>query len=132
MEVTNKMSTAATITTLELETLRTNADMARLIIDRFAQMLVAAAALMRAAEQGARAHLPENATDVLPPLDSQTLAHFIVIQSALEPEEAKRTSELVRHLGAAELRSWFGELAKLTVPQAVQSIRAQLFPAGAA
>lgn len=131
MEVTKQMSTAS-ITTLELETLRTNADMSRLIIDRFAQMLVAAAALMRAAEHNARAAVPENATDVLPPLEPQTLAHFIVIQAALEPEEAKRTSELVRHLGAAELRTWFGELSKLAVPEAVQSIRSQLFPAGAA
>jgi len=132
MEVTNKMSNPATVTTLELEALRTNADMARLIIDRFAQMLVAAAALMRAAEHGARAALPENATDVLPPLEPQTLAHFIVIQSALEPEEAKRTSEIVRNLGAAELRTWFGELSKLPVSQAVQSIRSQLFTASAA
>lgn len=132
MEVTNKMSNPATVTTLELEALRSNADMARLIIDRFAQMLVAAAALMRAAEHGARAAIPENATDVLPPLEPQTLAHFIVIQSALEPEEAKRTSEIVRNLGAAELRTWFGELSKLGVPQAVQSIRSQLFAASAA
>lgn len=134
MEVTNQMSTQSipTITTLEIEALRTNADMARLIIDRFAQMLVAAAELMRAAERGARAALPENANDVFPPLEAQTLAHFFVVQSALEPEEVKRTSELVRHLGAGELRSWFGELSKLAVPQAVQSIRSQLFAASAA
>lgn len=59
----------------------------------------------------------------LPPLDPQTMAHFIAIQSALKPEEAALAREVASNLGAAELRAWFDELSKLSVPQAVQKIR---------
>ena len=67
--------------------------------------------------------VPENATDVLPPIDPQTMAHFIAIQSALKPEEAVMARDVAGNLGAAELRAWFDELSKLSVPQAVQKIR---------
>lgn len=67
--------------------------------------------------------VPENATDALPPLDPQTMTHFIAIQSALKPEEAALAREVASNLGAAELRAWFEELSKLSVPQAVQKIR---------
>ncbi|HEY4177981.1 MAG TPA: hypothetical protein VGM90_14135 [Kofleriaceae bacterium] len=62
-------------------------------------------------------------TDALPPIDPQTMAHFIAIQSALKPEEAAMAREVAGNLGTAELNSWFEELKKLTVPQAVQKIR---------
>ncbi len=67
--------------------------------------------------------LPENATDVLPPIDPSTMAHFIAIQSALKPEEATLAREVAGSLGVTELRAWFDELSKLSVPQAVQKIR---------
>ncbi len=57
------------------------------------------------------------------PLDPQTMAHFIAIQSALKPEEAALAREVAGNLGPTELRSWFDELSKLSVPQAVQKIR---------
>lgn len=67
--------------------------------------------------------LPDNATDVLPPIDPQTMAHFIAIQSALKPDEAAMARDVASNLPAAELHAWFDELKKLSVPQAVQKIR---------
>lgn len=67
--------------------------------------------------------VPDNATDVIPPIDPETMAHFIAIQSALKPEEAALAREVAGNLRAAELHAWFDELKKLTVPQAVQKIR---------
>ncbi|MGE0548814.1 MAG: hypothetical protein AB7O24_18135 [Kofleriaceae bacterium] len=69
------------------------------------------------------APLPENATDVLPPIDPQTMAHFIAVQSALTPEEGAIAREVAKELGAAELRAWFDELSKLSVPDAVEKVR---------
>jgi hypothetical protein len=71
----------------------------------------------------AHADVPENATDVLPPIDPQTMAHFIAIQSALKPEEAAMARDVASNLSAHDLHAWFDELKKLTVPQAVQKIR---------
>ncbi len=62
-------------------------------------------------------------TDALPPIDPETMAHFIAVQSALKPEEATLAREVASSLGTAELRAWFDELSKLSVPQAVQKIR---------
>ncbi len=67
--------------------------------------------------------IPENASDVLPPIDAETMTHFIAIQSALKPEEAAVARDVAGNLSAAELHAWFDELKKLTVPQAVQKIR---------
>ncbi len=64
---------------------------------------------------------PEKST--LPPIDPQTMAHFIAVQSALKPEEAALAREVASTLGPAELHGWFEELSKLSVPQAVQKIR---------
>jgi hypothetical protein len=61
--------------------------------------------------------------DALPPLDPQTMAHFIAIQSALKPEEAALARQVASELAPVELRAWFDELSKLSVPQAVQKIR---------
>jgi hypothetical protein len=59
----------------------------------------------------------------LPPLDPQTMAHFIAIQSALAPDEAALAREVAGELAPAELRAWFDELSKLSVPDAVVKIR---------
>jgi hypothetical protein len=67
--------------------------------------------------------VPENATDVLPPIDPQTMAHFIAVQSALTPEEGAIARDVAKELGAAELRAWFDELSKLSVPEAVAKVR---------
>jgi len=183
-----------------VEAMRMNAEIARAVVDRFPQMLEAAATLLRAAdgaglpsreprgdaddetEEGEEAHptakpafdinaivaqvipilmtglgkgkvkLPPLAevmdwrkaapskpakpsesahvaaaaptqADELPPIDPETMAHFIAVQSALKPEEAALAREVASGLGAAELRAWFDELSKLSVPQAVQKIR---------
>ncbi len=71
----------------------------------------------------AEGEVPDNALDIIPPIDPQTMAHFIAVQSALKPEEAAVAREVASKLTAAELRGWFDELSKLTVPQAVQKIR---------
>lgn len=65
----------------------------------------------------------DDAFDVIPPIDPQTMSHFIAVQSALKPEEAAVAREVASKLTAAELRGWFDELSKLSVPQAVQKIR---------
>jgi hypothetical protein len=65
----------------------------------------------------------EVATVQLPAIDPQTMTHFIAIQSALQPAEAALAREVATTLGPAELRAWFDELSKLSVPQAVQKIR---------
>jgi len=59
----------------------------------------------------------------LPPIDPQTMVHFVAIQSALMPEEAALARDVASNLSPAELRAWFDELSKLSVPQAVQKIR---------
>ena len=63
------------------------------------------------------------ASDALPPIDPQTMAHFIAIQSVLTPEEAALAREVAGELAPAELRAWFDELSKLSVPDAVVKIR---------
>lgn len=59
----------------------------------------------------------------LPSIDPETMAHFIAVQSALKPEEAELARSVAADLSPAQLRSWFDELKKLSVPQAVQKIR---------
>lgn len=61
-----------------------------------------------------------------PPIDAATLAHFTAIQAALTPEEAALARSAAAELEPAELRSWFDELAKLSVPDAVQRVRSQI------
>ena len=60
----------------------------------------------------------DDAFDVIPPIDPQTMSHFIAVQSALKPEEAAVAREVASKLTAAELRGWFDELSKLSVPDA--------------
>lgn len=64
----------------------------------------------------------ENNISTLPPLDPQTIAHFIAIQSALKPEEAALARDVAGNLTPPELHAWFDEMKQLTVPQAVQKI----------
>ncbi|MEJ7604345.1 MAG: hypothetical protein WKG01_41175 [Kofleriaceae bacterium] len=67
----------------------------------------------------------------LPPLDPATIAHFIAVQSALKPDEAALAREVAGDLEPGALRSWFDELSKLTVPDAVAKIRTLIGKGGA-
>ena len=71
----------------------------------------------------AGAGVPENANDVLPPIDPAAMAHFIAVQAALTPEESAIARAVAAGLSASELRAWFEELRALSVPQAVEKIR---------
>lgn len=59
----------------------------------------------------------------LPRIEPQMMAHFVAIQSALQPEEAALAREVASTLGPAELRGWIEDLGKLSVPDAVQKVR---------
>lgn len=82
-----------------------------------------AAKAVKAAEVNEESAVPENANDVLPPIDPQTMAHFVAVQSALTPEESAIAREVAKELSASELRAWFDELGKLSVPEAVEKVR---------
>jgi len=105
------------------EVMLSNPELAKGVVDKFFEMMSAASELLRAADPGTRDTIPENATDVFPPLDRITIAHFMAIQSALTPEEAGFVHDIVMKLGAPELRAWFEELRKLSVPLAVKQLR---------
>jgi len=62
----------------------------------------------------------------LPPLDAATMSHFISIQSVLDPDEAALARDVAGNLPSEELRTWFDELSKLSVPDAVKKIRVLL------
>ena len=66
---------------------------------------------------------PEHATAEVPPIDPAAMAHVIAIQSALDPKEVAYVQEVAKDFTPAELRSWFDELSKLSVPDAVTRIR---------
>ena len=57
------------------------------------------------------------------PLDPAAMAHVIAIQSALEPREVAYVQAVAKDLTPADLRAWFDELSKLSVPDAVARIR---------
>lgn len=59
----------------------------------------------------------------LPPIDPAMMGHFIAIQSSLSPEEAALAREVAGQLNPTELRAWFDELSKLSVPDAATKIR---------
>ncbi len=59
----------------------------------------------------------------LPPLDPAAMAHVIAVQSALEPQEVAYIQAIAKELSPAELRGWFDELSKLSVPDAVTRVR---------
>jgi hypothetical protein len=59
----------------------------------------------------------------LPPTDLTQAAHFMQIQEALAPEEAAQARAIAAQLSPPELRTWFAELSKLSVADAVVKIR---------
>jgi len=59
----------------------------------------------------------------LPPMNPAALAHFAAVQAALSGEERELAREAAANLSAAELRAWFDELSKLSVPEAAARIR---------
>lgn len=59
----------------------------------------------------------------LPPLDASAMADVVAIQSALQPSEVAYVQEVAKELSAADLRAWFDKLSKLSVPEAVETIR---------
>jgi hypothetical protein len=63
------------------------------------------------------------AEEALPPLAPAAMAHVIAIQSQLEPGEVAHVQAVAKDLSPAELRAWFDELSKLSVPEAVTRIR---------
>jgi hypothetical protein len=54
------------------------------------------------------------------------MAHFLAIQSALTPEEAALARAAAAELSPADLRAWFDQLSALSVPAAVERVRALL------
>ncbi|MCE9576287.1 MAG: hypothetical protein K8W52_24270 [Deltaproteobacteria bacterium] len=77
----------------------------------------------------------QNATPTaVPTIEPGAMMHFLAIQKALPAEEAALAKEVAKGLTPAELNAWIGELAPLSVPDAVARIRsiiAKLGPAGA-
>jgi hypothetical protein len=63
---------------------------------------------------------------MVPPLDPATMAHFLAVRAALTPEESALAGQIARALSAAELRALLGELAALSIPEAVARVRVLL------
>lgn len=66
---------------------------------------------------------PDASATELPPIGPDTMAHFLAIQAALKPNEAKLARQLAAELTAAEMRAWLAELSGMSVPDAVAKIR---------
>lgn len=60
----------------------------------------------------------------IPPLDPQTMAHFMAVQAVLSPEEAAIARGVAAELSPSELRTWVEELRALSVADAVTKVRA--------
>jgi hypothetical protein len=69
---------------------------------------------------------------MIPPLDPDTIAHFMAIQAALKPEEAAVARAVAADLAPVELRAWFDDLKKLSIPDAVAKIRSLISKKGGA
>ena len=65
----------------------------------------------------------ENAHDAMPPIEPAAMAHFIAVQNELTAEEAAIAKQVASTLTPLEVRAWFIELSKLSVPDAVAKIR---------
>lgn len=63
---------------------------------------------------------------MVPPLDPATMAHFLAVRAALTPEESALAGQIAKALSAAELRALLGELAALSIPEAVARVRTLL------
>lgn len=74
----------------------------------------------------------ESVEPMIPPLDPETIAHFMAIQAALKPEEASVARAVAADLAPIELRAWFDDLKKLSVPAGVAKIRALVGKKGGA
>ncbi len=57
-----------------------------------------------------------------------TMTHFLAIQNALQPSEAAMARAVAADLQPLELRAWFDDLSKLSVPEAVTKIRSMIAP----
>ena len=62
----------------------------------------------------------------LPPLNPETMTHFMAVQAQLSPVESALAREVAADLAPAQLRAWFDELSKLSVAEAVARVRALL------
>ncbi|HZJ64306.1 MAG TPA: hypothetical protein VFD36_12370, partial [Kofleriaceae bacterium] len=69
---------------------------------------------------------PAIATITELPTHADALAHFQAIEDALTLAEKMRANELAAQRPAAELRRWYADLVQLSVPEAVEKIRAEL------
>lgn len=67
--------------------------------------------------------VPENAIDVLPPIEPAVMAHYIAVQNELTAMESAIVRRIASELNAGEVRVWFVALSKLAVPDAVAKIR---------
>jgi hypothetical protein len=68
--------------------------------------------------------IPDNATDVVPPIEPAVIAHFEAVQAELTAREHAIVRRVASGLSAGELGVWFVALSKLTVADAVAKIRA--------
>jgi len=85
-------------------------------------------------EAAARSSEPKSAQvpeSTIPVMDPAMMAHFLTIQSALQPSEAAMARAVAADLQPVELRAWFDDLSKLSVPEAVSKIRAMIASGGA-
>jgi hypothetical protein len=73
---------------------------------------------------------PTAISSELPPIEPATMAHFIAVQAQLTPEESALAREVAQQLEPAELRQWFEELSKLSIPDAVAKIRTNIVDGG--
>jgi hypothetical protein len=93
---------------LVIEAMRMNAEMTRAIMERCSRILESAA-LLRAEWQ---------------PIPARLLAHFIAIQSVLDPHEAALARDIAAGLTPAELFAWLDELGQLPTEDAARRLRA--------
>jgi hypothetical protein len=92
---------------LVIEAMRMNAQMTRDIMERCSRILESAA-LLRAEWQ---------------PIPARLLAHFISIQSILDPHEAALARDIAAGLTPAELFAWLDELGQLPTADAAKRLR---------
>jgi hypothetical protein len=92
---------------LVIEAMRMNAQMTREIMERCSRILESAA-LLRAEWQ---------------PIPARLLAHFISIQSILDPHEAALARDIAAGLTPAELFAWLDELGQLPTADAAKRLR---------
>lgn len=76
---------------------------------------------------------PESLVATEPPKPSlQDAAHFVAIQNALDPKEAAFARAAAGHFTREQLDAWLSKLGRLSVPEAVAEIRAEISKSTAA